>query len=77
MRRFSNVSCGAPRDPEPVIYTLRIIQTTRHLQGRNPLIYSTRHVLGTERPARRDKRCPFPLLATLEYASAPSISGTL
>lgn len=43
---FSIVSCGALPDPDSVIYIFRIILRTRDVQGHNPLIYSTCHVLG-------------------------------
>lgn len=46
LQRFSIVSCGALPDPESVIYIFRIILRTRDVQGHNPLIYSTCHVLG-------------------------------
>lgn len=46
LQRFSIVSRGALPDPESVIYIFRIILRTRDVQGHNPLIYSTCHVLG-------------------------------
>lgn len=70
---FRSVSCGAPPDPECVIYIFRIIQRSKDVQGHNPLIYSTRLVLGlstaaTLRPfgERRAAQCTMPNHVTSE-----------
>lgn len=52
MQWFSIVSCGALPDPPSLIYIFRIIQRTGDVQGHNPLIYSTRRVLGMSSSTR-------------------------